>query len=244
MKRICPFLPLLLALAQAQVALTLTPARLELSLPPGGSWTGEVLLQNGLSREEAINLLPTPFTLGEEGEVLPGGVRDACPGVEATPSALTVPPKGEARVRLRVKAPVGEGTYACMLYLVGTPRPARGGLSLGIYPQLGLALYVTLQGTERPALRAQVGGRGQALPLLLENPGNVLLRLEGEAVVFGGDGQEVARLGFSDLPLLPGGRRRLLLEPQSPLPPGRYRAVLLLRSAQGEYAAEGTWDVP
>lgn len=239
-----PLLPFFLALAQAQVSLTLSPARIELSLLPGEVWAGEVLVRNDLSREEPVSLVALPFTLGEGGEVLPGGERDLCPLVEVLPGAFTVPPKGEYRVRLTVRAPQGEGTYACMLFFTGTPRPAGAGLSLAIRPQIGLALYATLKGTERPALRAQVGGEGKALPLLLENPGNVLLRLSGEAVVLSEGGEEVARLGFSDLPLLPGGRRKLFLEPDPPLPPGRYRAVLLVQSAYGEYAAEGVWVVP
>ncbi len=62
---------------------------------------------------------------------------------------------------------------------------------------LGLALYLTLGGTERPALRGKVGGEGKALPLLLENPGNVFQGDAGEVRVFDGEGN------FPPRPLLP-----------------------------------------
>ncbi len=232
--------------AWAQVDLLISPARLELRLPPGGVWTGEVAVKNGLPKEESLSLLLTPFTLGEDGTPLPGGERDLCPHLELLPTALVLPPGGEARVRLSLRAPAGEGTYACMVFFTGTPRVLGRGLTLSVRPQVGLAVYATLEGTERPAFKAQVGGEGRALPLLLENPGNVLLRLSGEVRILSLQGEEVARLGFADLPLFPGGRRRLALEPEPepPLPPGRYRAVLLASTPYGEYAAEGVWVVP
>ncbi|RTI24155.1 hypothetical protein CSW20_06135, partial [Thermus scotoductus] len=139
----------------------------------------------------------------------------------------------------------GEGTLACLVVFSASPRPLeRGGVRLAVRPELGLAVYLTLRGTERPALRARVGGVGEALPLLLENPGNVLERVSGEARVFDGEGREVARLPLEEVPVFPGGYRELALRPDPPLPRGRYRVALILGGTYGRYAAEGTWDVP
>jgi hypothetical protein len=201
---------LFLAQVLAQVDLALSPARLELVLPPGGEVTEVVRLTNGLDREEALSVALRPFALTPQGGVAESDERNLCPHLTATPTAFTVPPRGTAEVRLT----------------------------------LGLAVYLTLRGTERPALRAKVGGEGKALPLLLENPGNVLQRVTGEARVFDGEGKEVARLPIAELPVFPGGYREVALEPEAPLPPGRYRVVLILESAYGRYAAEGVWAVP
>ncbi len=241
-------LPLMNPLAQAlaQVDLALSPARLELVLPPGGEVTEVVRLTNGLDREEPLSVALRPFTLTPQGDVAESDERNLCPHLTVTPTAFTAPPRGTAEVRLTLKAPPGaEGTLACLVVFTAQPRPTGpGGLRITASPSLGLAVYLTLRGTERPALRAKVGGEGKALPLSLENPGNVLQRVTGEARVFGGEGKEVARLPIAELPVFPGGYRELALEPEAPLSPGRYRVVLILESAYGRYAAEGVWAVP
>jgi hypothetical protein len=245
MKRLTLLFPFLLP-ALAQLDLALSPARLELSLPKGGEVVEVVRLTNGLDREEPLSVRLTPFTLTPKGGVVESPERNLCPHLTVTPTAFTVPPRGTAEVRLALKAPLeGEGTLACLVLFSAEPRPTQvGGVRLTTSPALGLAVYLTLRGTERPALRARVGGEGKALPLLLENPGNVLQRLTGEARVFDGEGKEVARLPLAELPVFPGGYRELALEPEAPLPPGRYRVVLILESAYGRYAAEGVWAVP
>jgi len=237
---------LLLAQALAQVDLTLSPARLELVLPPGGEVTETVRVRNGLDREEPLSIALRPFALTPQGDVAESDERNLCPHLTATPTAFTVPPRGTAEVRLTLKAlPGAEGTLACLVVFTAQPRPTTlGGLRITASPSLGLAVYLTLRGTEKPALRARVGGEGKALPVLLENPGNVLQRVTGEARVFDGEGKGVARLPIAELPVFPGGYREFALEPEAPLPPGRYRVVLILESAYGRYAAEGVWAVP
>jgi hypothetical protein len=245
MKRLTLLFPFLLP-ALAQLDLALSPVRLELSLPKGGEAVETVRLTNGLDREEPLSVRLTPFTLTPEGGVVESPERNLCPHLTVTPTAFTVPPRGTAEVRLTLKAPPGaEGTLACLVVFTAGPRPTGlGGLRITASPSLGLAVYLTLRGTERPALRARVGGEGKTLPLLLENPGNVLQRVAGEARVFDGEGKEVARLPIAELPVFPGGYREVALEPEAPLPPGRYRVVLILESAYGRYAAEGVWAVP
>lgn len=244
MRKSLPYLLPLFLLALAQVDLTLSPARVELTLLPGEPFAVALLLQNGSSREEALSARLTGFRLGEDGSLLE--IEDAfCQGLKVLPSAFTLPPSGQAGIRVEGVAPRGEGTHACLVAFGGSPRPGTlGGVRVSVRPEIGLALYVTLKGTEKPRLRGRVGGEGKELPLLLENPGNVLLRVSGEALVLDPAGREMARIPLPETPLLPGGTRRLLLAPQAPLPPGRYRAVLVVESAYGRYALEGLWVVP
>ncbi|WP_105318557.1 hypothetical protein [Thermus tenuipuniceus] len=238
--------------ALAQVNLTISPARVELFLAPGEPFAFPVVVQNGLPREEPLTVRLAPFRVREDGSVeireepSPGG--GLCPALQIRPTAFTVPPSGKVEVRVEGWAPganEGQGTLACLVVFTAQPRPGRqGGIQVSLRPEVGLALYVTLRGTEKASLRAGVGGEGEALPVVLENPGNVLQRVNGEALVLNGEGKEVARLRLEEVPVWPGGRRKLLLEPKSPLPPGRYRVVLVLESAYGRYAAEGVWAVP
>ncbi|WP_038057161.1 hypothetical protein [Thermus amyloliquefaciens] len=235
-----------LPLSLAQVNLTLSPARVELSLAPGEAFTLPVTLRNGLPREEPLTVRLSPFRVREDGgvEELTTG-DELCRALQVRPSAFTVPGGGEVQVLLEGKAPAGEGTLACLVVFTAQPRAGgQGGVRLSLRPEIGLAVYVTLRGTERPSLRAGLGGEGKALPVVLENPGNVLQRVSGEVLVLDGEGKEVARLFLEEVPIWPGGGRRLFLEPESPLPPGRYRVVLVLQSAYGRYATEGVWVVP
>ncbi len=218
---------LFLLLALAQVDLTLSPARLELALPKGAEAEERVVLRNGLPKEEAIVLRLAPFALDKDGAPVPSKERDLCPYLQ-----------GEG-------PPGGGGTLACLVVFAGEARPVgTGGFRLSTRPQLGLAVYLTLGGTEKPALRAKVGGEGKALPVVLENPGNVLQRVALEARVYDGEGKERARLRAEDLPVFPGGYREVFLAPEESLPPGRYRVALLVAGPYGRYAAEGVWDVP
>lgn len=239
-----PFILALLSLAWAQVNLTLSPTRAEVLLLPKEPFALTLTLRNSLPREEPLAARAVPFRLNEEG-----GVQDLpkenplCASLRVVPTNLTVPPLGSAEVRLEGVAPKGEGTFACLVVFAALPRSVEAkGLLLSVRPEIAFALYVTLKGTERPALAARLSGEGKTLTLLLENPGNVLQRLFGEVVVFAQDGTVAARFPIPEVPLLPGGRRKLFFE--AALPPGRYRAVAVLESPHGRYATEGAWSVP
>ncbi|MEZ0321433.1 MAG: hypothetical protein ABWJ63_05865 [Thermus sp.] len=241
------FLFYLLALsASAQVDLTLSPARAELALLPGEPFALTVQVRNGLAREEPLTVRLTPFRLREDGtlEELPFG-DGLCAELRVSPTAFTLPPEGSYEVRLEGKAPPGEGTLACLVVFTAQPRPGGGGgVRVSLRPELGFALYVTLKGTEKPSLLGRVEGAGRALALLLENRGNVLERVTGEAILLDETGEVVARLPVVEVPVFPKGSRRVLLEPKTPLPPGRYRVVVLLEGKYRRYALEGVWSVP
>jgi hypothetical protein len=84
---------LLLAQVLAQVDLALSPARLELVLPPGGEVTESVRVRNGLDREEALSVALRPFTLTPQGDVAESPERNLCPHLTATPTPKMKKPK-------------------------------------------------------------------------------------------------------------------------------------------------------
>lgn len=152
--------------ALAQVNLTLSPARVELSLAPGEPFSFPVVVQNGLSQEEPLTVRLSPFRVREDGSVeeLPLG-GDLCQALLVRPTAFTVPPLDRVEVRVEGRAPEGQGTLACLVVFTAQPRPSRqGGLSVSVRPEIGLAVYVTLRGTEKPLLRAGAGARAKACP--------------------------------------------------------------------------------
>lgn len=246
MRLLATLFSVLLGLGMAQADLTLTPARLEWNLPAGSAAEDTVTISNALDREEPLSVRLEAFALDRQGNLVSAADRSLCDRLEITPRAFTLAPRGHQAVRIRVQtAPQGEGTLACLVVFSGQPRVGgQGGLRLALRPELGLAVYLTLAGTERPALRASVGGEGKELRLALENPGNVLQRLEGEVRVFDPSGDLRLTFPLEPVPVFPGALREVRLTPPASLPPGRYQAVLLLQSPYGRYAAEGTWSVP
>lgn len=237
---------LLSASTLAQFQLAVSPSRVELLLLPGESWSRELTLVNRGTREERLSAFLYPFFLDTAGQLRPAGAEGLCPHLRVVPTVLTLAPGEEARVRLEGTAPQGQGTLWCAVFFGAQPRPlGLQGVQVAAAPQVGVVVYLTLRGTEAPALRVTaLGGTGPRLAMELENPGNVLQRLSGEVLVLDLMGQERARLPVPELPLLPQGARRLELEAPASLPPGRYRVLLLLESAYGRYAGEGVWDVP
>jgi len=224
--------------------LTLTPVRLELLLPPSGDAQGSALvLAEG--KGAALEVSLSSFLLGLDGSVRQGAPheRDLCPYLEVFPQgSLEVPEGGRAEVRVRVRPFSGEGTYWCMVLLQTAPsfREERG-LRIGFRAGVGLPVYATFQGTERPGLALEgIGREGEELKLLLANTGNVLLRVTGTLLFYDREGKEALRLPLSEegIPILPGGKRLLSFRPG--LPSG-YKVVVLLEHAYGRLAGEGTW---
>lgn len=226
------------------LGLGVAPPRQELFLLSGEAFEFSIVVVNRGSAEETVRVSLASFRVTEGGEVERiAGEHPLCQALEVRPVFMTLPPGGGERVLVQGKAPPGEGTLACLITFTGGERPG-GFPGIQLRPAVSVPLYVTLKGTERPALRAGVSGEGNRLALLLENPGNVLQRLTGEAQVYAPNGELVVHLPLGETVVWPGGRRRIVLQTQTPLPTGRYRVVLLLEGRYGRYAAQGEWRVP
>ncbi|KGQ23065.1 hypothetical protein [Thermus filiformis] len=224
--------------------LTLTPVRLELLLPPSGGAQGSALLLVE-GKRTALEVSLSSFLLGLDGSVREGASheRDLCPHLEVFPQgSLEVPEGGGVEVRVRVRPFSGEGTYWCMVLLQTAPsfREERG-LRIGFRAGVGLFVYATFRGTERPGLALEgIGREGEELKLLLANTGNVLLRVTGTLLFYDKEGKEALRLSLDEegVAVFPGSKRLLSFRPG--LPSG-YKVVVLLEHAYGRLAGEGTW---
>ncbi len=241
MLRKLPFiLPFLAPLLAQPFDLALAPPRLELLLPPGETVQAEVEVSS--ERKVEVSVRAVGFRLGEDGSLLLEEEGSLCPHLSGYPEALRLEPGERARLTLQVQLPEGaEGTLWCGLLFQGAPIQGRDerGLRVSFLPRILLAVYATPQGRGNPALRVVGMGRGgKEYQVLVENPGNVLLRPSGRLFLYDREGRPVGEVEVEAFPLLPRGRRLLTL----PLPvEGGGKALLLLEHAWGRVVAEGVW---
>jgi len=225
--------------------LTLTPKRLELLASPSDGVQGSASLST-TGQGVAVEVATASFLVGLEGNFRydASHERDLCPYLEVFPQgSVELSAGGSMDLWVKVRPFQGEGTYWCMVLLQTAPTGGgQGGLGISARIAVGLPVYVTFQGTERPKLTIEGLGRDkEELKVLLANKGNVFLRVSGTLFFYDKDGKEVLRLPLSDegVAVFPGGKRLLTLKPG--LPPSGYKVLVLLEHAYGRLAGEGRW---
>ncbi len=169
---------------------SVSPSRVELTLAPGE----ERIVEFTVRGEGEFALKAVGFQMKGDQVVLTG---EECPHIRA--QEVTVKVVGQGAIPVRVRAAEKPGTVACLLQVY----PVVGGS--GVVLSVGIPVYVTRAGTEQLALSIGVLADGR---VVLENPGNTLLRLKGFVSYVEG-GQEVRRLPVEDYALLPGNTRVL-----------------------------------
>lgn len=169
---------------------SISPSRVELTLAPGEERSVEFTVRG----EGEFTLNAVGFRMEGDQVTLSG---EDCPHIQPQEARLQV--QGERVTPVRIRAPEGPGTTACLLRL--QPVAQGSGVVVGV----GIPVYVTRSGSEQIALSVGVLADGR---VVLENPGNTLLRLKGFVSYVEG-GQEVQRLPVEDYALLPGNTRVL-----------------------------------
>ena len=246
----CLMVPLLLlSPAAAQVDLSVSPPRLELTVPPGGTATGSVTLVNG-GAAQAMAVVLEDFLLTPEGEALylPAESLDSslCPHLTVLPNAFSLAAGVSTEITVQVVLPPGaEGAYSCVAFFRTAPEPtAEGGVQLLFAGQVGLTVYATAAGSGRQeGLISELEATPETVRFVFENRGNTLLRPKGAVRVVSEDGEEVAQVPVDEFPLLPEGYREVQLELPE-LPRGRYAVFVLLDTGDLPFAAEGVLEVP
>jgi hypothetical protein len=167
---------------------SVSPSRVELTLASGEERVVEFTVRG----EGEFALKAVGFRMEGDRVVLTG---EDCPHIR--PQEAIVKVVGQRVTPVRVRAAEGPGTTACLLQVY--PIVGGSGVVLGV----GIPVYVTRAGTEQTALSIGVLPDGR---VVLENPGNTLLRLRGFVSYVEG-GREVQRLPVEDYALLPGNTR-------------------------------------
>jgi hypothetical protein len=182
---------------------------------------------------QVINDVEQPVTIAVELERLShSGYASHSPEawLDVSPSTLRLGPHEQARVRYVVAVPAeAEGELAAEVVFV---QGGLGASSGGIQVRFGMALYVSIAGTERLDLRAEAmhlqPGTPPTVVVPIANEGNVHCRPEGTVRVHTGDGEllSVGRLSRGR-PASPGRVDRFSVAlDRVPLAPGTYRLAV------------------
>jgi hypothetical protein len=233
---------LLPAAVVAQIAVEVTPLRVEIRMGPGGTFTQTVKLTN-LAREAVrIHARVDDYYLTRDGtpqfKLADGMTRfSSASWVRVNPADQVVQPGADGTVRFTVTAPAGteHGGYRAAIMFEfsppGTDAAARAR-DVVFRSRVATIIYVTV-GAPRAAIDLvdlqfrQAAGQAPWVVATLKNTGRVHARTKGQLVVYDRNGSVVRRITVPDVPVLPESEREVAValaeEGQPMLPPGQYR---------------------
>jgi hypothetical protein len=243
------------AFAWAQVAVQVTPLRVELkAAAPGGSYTQVVTVSNQGKDPIRVHARVDDWFLSKDGT--PQFAQDvkAAAGVptatmaaysasawlRVNPAEQVVKAGAEAIVRFTVSVPATtrEGGYRAAIMFEPGPvdaDPAGPARSVQFRGRFATLVYVTV-GTVKAVVDLvdiqpyQKPGQPVGVVATLKNSGRVQVRTKGQLVVYDKAGVVVRRVVVPDVPVLPESERDLTVplaeEGQPPLPAGEYRLEL------------------
>lgn len=213
--------------ARAQeFAALVSPPRFEVSGKAGATVHQVIEITNRSNVPSRYRLHTSDFVLGSDygvtfhEELLPGSCR---PWVAIERPLVALPPGGTIRYRFEVQvpadAPAGECRFAIMVEADEASLAKAGEVQLPIVGRIGVIVYVEV-GDAAPQLEvfgpAIVNHNGQQVPALrVHNAGNAHTRMSG---FLSGKDATGSKYDFtpSDLPILPGEDRSVILTPSTP----------------------------
>jgi len=215
------------ALARAEgFAALVSPPRFEMSGKAGATVRQVIEVTNRANSPGRYRIRTADFVLGADygvafhDELLPGSCR---PWVAIERPLVALPAGGTIRYRFEVQvpadAPPGECRFAIMIEGDEPSLAKAGAMQLPVVGRIAVIVYVTV-GDAAPQIEvfgpAVVSHNGQQLPALrVHNAGNAHTRMSG---FLSGQDATGRKYDFtpSDLPILPGEVREVLLTPSTP----------------------------
>jgi len=211
---------LLLSLASSQKGVGIAPPRFELVLPVAGKTTKVVDVFCQDIPDQQIDVEVVDWWIDPEGTVreLPKGANPYSASnwlsVESNPFNLTS--DAAHPVRFSIDLPNDSslaGSYWTAIAFTTRPRPVKDsrGVFVSLRTRVLAIIYVTIQGTERPAaglqgISLQLGIDGKKYIVAdVVNKGNVYLRLQGEFRLLNAKGEVVGRSSLPQKVLLRDG---------------------------------------
>ncbi len=218
--------------AWAQVGLGVAPPRFELVLVPGKSTTENVAVFSKNTPDQQIAVSIVDWINRPDGSliVLPEGTAkySASGWISANLDPFALERDSAHSIRFSVTTPSDsalEGSYWAALAFTTQPKPVNRKGIVALMRMRALAIvYVTIQGTEKPAaalqgvslVTAKEGGRKLVADVV--NKGNVYLRLNGELRFVNAKGEVVKRAPLPERVLLRDGLVRYELPVPADLP--------------------------
>ncbi len=207
-------------------AALVSPPRFEVSGKPGATVRQVIEITNRSNTPTRYRIHTSDFVLGADygvafhDELLPGSCR---PWVAIERPVAALPAGGTIRYRFEVQvpadAPAGECRFAIMIEADEASLTSAGAVQLPVVGRIGVIVYVSV-GSAAPQIEVFgpqiVNHNGQQVPALrVHNAGNAHTRMSG---FLSGKDASGRKYDFtpSDLPILPGEVRDVLLTPSTP----------------------------
>lgn len=229
--------------AASAADLGVSPPRLEVVVQPGQTVTVPVVVLTEAAVEQQIQIDIGDWEIGPEGSVVllpPGSLAaSASPWLEPEATAFVLEPRSQREFRLAVTVPAdgsADGTHQTMVFFTVVPPPSDNpGVGVVTTTRIGVAVYVTVAGTERPAAELlDFYQRDEAsVSLVVANDGNTVLRLGGGVELRDESGSVATVLAVPDVPVLRESERELTLPLPAELPSGFYVALALVEDSRG-----------
>lgn len=231
----------------------LTPPRLALAAPAGGTATATFTVLTSASTEQQVAAALSDWLLDAAGDIafLPPGTlpHSAAGWLTLESDAFVLEPVGSREIRLEVSVPPdAEGTHHAMVFFTVVPPPSDApGVGVTTTTRVGLTVYVTVTGTERSGseLVDLYLPDDATIAAVVVNTGNTVMRLGGAVEIRDEAGDVVRSLPVPDVPVLRESERELRFALPDDLEPGFYVVLALIEDDRGGLlAGELAIEVP
>lgn len=231
----------------------ITPPRLTLNAPAGGTATATFSVLTSAATEQQVAAALSDWLLDAAGDIAflpPGALPYSAAGwLTLESDAFVLEPAGSREIRLEVTVPPdAEGTHQAMVFFTVVPPPSdTPGVGVTTTTRVGLTVYVTVTGTERSG--AELVDLYQpdeaTLAAVVVNTGNTVMRLGGVIEIRDEAGDVVHSLPVPDVPILRESEREVGFALPDDLEPGFYVVLALIEDDRGGLlAGELTIEVP
>jgi hypothetical protein len=208
---------------------------------PGQTVTTTVTVLTTAATEQRVAAEISDWTLGAGGELtyLPPAslAASASSWLALEANEFVLAPNGTRDLRIEVTVPPdAEGTHHAMVFFTVVPPPTDApGVGVTTTTRVGLTVYVTVTGTERPGseLVDLYQPDAATLAAVVVNTGNTVMRLGGVLELRDEAGDVVHRLPVPDVPVLRESEREVRFDLPEDLEPGFYVALALIEDDRG-----------
>ncbi len=231
----------------------LTPPRLALAAPAGGTVTATFSVLTSAASEQSIEATLSDWFLDIAGDIsflAPGTLPESATGwLTLESDAFVLDPASSRELRLEVTVPPdAEGTHQAMVFFTVVPPPTdTPGVGVTTTTRVGLTVYVTVTGTERTGSELVDLYRADdtTLAAVVMNTGNTVMRLGGVIELRNEAGEVVHRLPVPDVPVLRESEREVRFQLPDDLESGFYVVLALIEDDRGGLlAGELTLEIP
>jgi hypothetical protein len=212
-----------------------SPAKLDITIPPGTTYNVPVTIHNTTVDSIHIQASLVDFGVAENGQYQfekPGSRKYSLMRFGSiNPREFDLPGGTTQQVRLTISIPPDtrlNGEYAGIAFFQTRP-VRRAGTNFAFSARVASKVYATIGSDESPQgavvkMDSARGSQGQVYRVLFQNTGKVHEYLNGQVIVQRGD-ETVDRIAMPDSMLVERGGQRLIEITGKALPSGTYQAI-------------------